>query len=411
MSTEFGVCYAARHKSRPNRDRIPIDNLRKIPGDPLSDILKYCIECRTYQRFHNNNSATRKRERIEKNHEEGYRYCIGNLHNHHSEHPKERVPIELFTKEHDNPNNPLSKKCADCRRACNEEAKRCSRERKARAESKGMFCCQYCQMNKPIDQMARKKNGRLSVLCLECQKHARGRTLLLRRTRNNIKLGMIMQHKRNCLKCHNIFLKPEEGSLGVTILKSYEKDSEWFVDWGGEVHSVEKFLITHQDKLELSAIEFDHIPEKELRAAGLLKEGEAYNPKSGVVGGMSSERKMKIEAAKCRHLCCLCHNIETIRREKGLGPKCRTDLMWAKFDYADGLKSQGCSSCGRKYDVLRAVEFDHIDPKTKSFNVSAMMYHSKYSLEQVKEEIAKCRVLCRFCHRIQTKRQHESGIL
>ena len=48
-----------------------------------------------------------------------------------------------------------------------------------------------------------------------------------------------------------------------------------------------------------------------------------------------------------------------------------------------------------------AFAFDHIDPATKVCNVSRMVYR-KYTIQQISDEIDKCRVLCHCCHAFVT---------
>lgn len=50
-----------------------------------------------------------------------------------------------------------------------------------------------------------------------------------------------------------------------------------------------------------------------------------------------------------------------------------------------------CVNCGSKEDL----EFDHIDPNTKSFNISSMW---SVSPERREKELKKCQLLCRNCH-------------
>ena len=61
------------------------------------------------------------------------------------------------------------------------------------------------------------------------------------------------------------------------------------------------------------------------------------------------------------------------------------------------LKSHPCVVCGESDPVV--LEFDHIDQSTKTTAVSLM---ADYSLDRVKEEIAKCRILCANCHKRHT---------
>ena len=49
------------------------------------------------------------------------------------------------------------------------------------------------------------------------------------------------------------------------------------------------------------------------------------------------------------------------------------------------------------------LHFDHIDPKTKRYNISAI---TTYAWETIIAEIKKCRVLCFRCHAIHTGNQN-----
>ncbi len=51
-------------------------------------------------------------------------------------------------------------------------------------------------------------------------------------------------------------------------------------------------------------------------------------------------------------------------------------------------------------------DFDHILPKEKSFQVSKWYTTAKYNEQDLVNEISKCRILCRFHHRIHTQNQH-----
>lgn len=61
--------------------------------------------------------------------------------------------------------------------------------------------------------------------------------------------------------------------------------------------------------------------------------------------------------------------------------------------------SKGCEECGYKEHPY-ALDFDHIDPSTKHFNIGRS--RAKVSIDKIWEEVAKCRVLCANCHRIKT---------
>ncbi len=61
--------------------------------------------------------------------------------------------------------------------------------------------------------------------------------------------------------------------------------------------------------------------------------------------------------------------------------------------------SSGCALCGAK-----AREFDHLDPRQKSFKVSAW-YKTTLPESALMSEIGKCRPLCCCCHRLVTASQ------
>ena len=62
----------------------------------------------------------------------------------------------------------------------------------------------------------------------------------------------------------------------------------------------------------------------------------------------------------------------------------------------DSVTPLKCEMCGENHPAC--LDFHHKDKKDKSFNV-AIMASSGYSIEKIKEEIAKCIVLCSNCHR------------
>ncbi len=67
-------------------------------------------------------------------------------------------------------------------------------------------------------------------------------------------------------------------------------------------------------------------------------------------------------------------------------------------------ESKGCSACGYNAEGV-AIDFDHIDPKTKKFNISHRL--AAATLKSLFTEIRKCRLLCANCHRIKTKKDNQ----
>jgi hypothetical protein len=62
------------------------------------------------------------------------------------------------------------------------------------------------------------------------------------------------------------------------------------------------------------------------------------------------------------------------------------------------MKQQPCHDCGRKFHPI-AMDFDHLTMKVK--NISRMA--RKNSMKKIMDEISKCDLVCKNCHRIRTK--------
>ena len=54
-----------------------------------------------------------------------------------------------------------------------------------------------------------------------------------------------------------------------------------------------------------------------------------------------------------------------------------------------------CSICGYN-KCLHALQFHHIDPSKKKFNISSNI--GKYTLQSIQNELKKCIVVCANCH-------------
>lgn len=63
-------------------------------------------------------------------------------------------------------------------------------------------------------------------------------------------------------------------------------------------------------------------------------------------------------------------------------------------EYRSGLS---CEDCGQNHPAT--LDFHHIDPTEKDDSVTQMV-HDCFSIDNIKLEIAKCKVLCSNCHRI-----------
>lgn len=70
-----------------------------------------------------------------------------------------------------------------------------------------------------------------------------------------------------------------------------------------------------------------------------------------------------------------------------------------KREWISQQKNKPCADCGGVFDPV-CMDFDHLPEYDKVANLSVMY---QYPLEKIKEEIAKCEVVCANCHRLRTK--------
>ena len=73
--------------------------------------------------------------------------------------------------------------------------------------------------------------------------------------------------------------------------------------------------------------------------------------------------------------------------------RAKDKVQWIK-DYKLGVK---CTRCG--YNTCSsALHFHHVDPSKKTKLSNRKSYRREWSLDRIKQEIAKCIVLCANCH-------------
>lgn len=68
-----------------------------------------------------------------------------------------------------------------------------------------------------------------------------------------------------------------------------------------------------------------------------------------------------------------------------------------------GRLGDKCNNCGSDQDL----QFDHIDRKTKSFDVGKAL--AGWSFDRLEKEMVKCQLLCRSCHVRKTNLNGDHG--
>jgi hypothetical protein len=131
-----------------------------------------------------------------------------------------------------------------------------------------------------------------------------------------------------------------------------------------------------------------------------------------------SPATLKKEIDKCTVMCANCHALDTDKESKsGLLTRPedinRRAKIQARRDImnAEKLRRGGCIDCKLPVtaDTYVIFDFDHIPGETKVDCVSAMtIKFGQYSLQQMVDEMRKCELRCKRCHRIKTRERYRS---
>lgn len=221
-----------------------------------------------------------------------------------------------------------------------------------------------------------------------------------------IKLEKILEMESCCEMCNRIFYIEDDADIATQIFIKHENGVK-FVEFSREKYTPKEFILKYKEKIGHNLCDFDHLTEKEQRERGILKETEAYSPKKKNIGAFALKDDMIREIKKCQLVCCYCHILATMKR-------CPVYILKGmrkiKTEYIYEIKKKGCSCCGYKDEnVLRFFEFDHIDPESKIESITNMAGHDNFTLDEIILEIEKTNLLCRFCHRIRSKKQRKNG--
>jgi len=417
--SEFRSC-TNDHTKRVNsiypKDKVPIEMFKKLNGQYYTN----CSDCRKYTAVESNVRKNKKMERdkikkeqVEAEFQKEFSFCPHTGHSTvvKSSHPQNLVPISFFRMEPNNPKSELFVNCLDCRRYMKGYRLTNINNIKSLSEDKELYACVSC--HKLIEHCDRAMNldGTLSVRCIPCKEDNRESYAKRKQHYIDIKFEFIEKYQCSCYDCKFLFLKPNDDSIIVSKIPTYEKCGDvnrYALIDDKEMH-VKDIIKLYHDDLEVSIIELDHLPEKDQRERGLLLPNEIYVPKKKNICDIASKASIKLEALKCQHLCILCHLKKTIEREKGTNH--RSSYNQEKLDYTNKLKLQGCEVCEYKNsDLPRFFDMDHLDISEKKASVGNMCGNSDYSLDDVIKECRKCRILCKHCHKIHTAKQTKQGL-
>ena len=288
-----------------------------------------------------------------------------------SVYPRARVPTALFADKH---STKLLKYCIDCRQH-NQKIKRRFEKRRRETLSTanpGQRLCGTC-MGLLVAEETKKT-------CGGCRARSFVNHYDSKAIQRMVMTERIQKMGHCCRVCQKVFIRAEKGFDVLDSLANVAFES-----------------------IEFRNLEFDHLSREEQ----IAQHGEYFGPKTNGVSTKRSYATIKHESMKCQLVCLRCHVKETLRRFPGTFKMSRVALAKKAFADAAKLAAAHCGDCGEPVDpdLLTYYEFDHVDPRTKVIAVSQMYDCGDYSLDDIKAEIAVCRVICKFCHRCRTKEQ------
>jgi hypothetical protein len=118
--------------------------------------------------------------------------------------------------------------------------------------------------------------------------------------------------------------------------------------------------------------------------------------KAFALGGfLGTIDRARSEADKCSLVCANCHRVRHVRSKADNGHPVVRSRQNTKLR-AIAAAGGACRGCGLLAPA-DALEFHHLDPRTKEFSVS--MDGVPRSWIRVEAEVAKCVLLCANCHR------------
>jgi hypothetical protein len=139
------------------------------------------------------------------------------------------------------------------------------------------------------------------------------------------------------------------------------------------------------------------------------KNGKPHN-----IIALGSIKAIEAELPKGRFLCIKCHKIESASHTAWETDNTTHKKEKRRAVNDEKLKRGQCAcGCGIKIEddlptTLQCFEFDHVDPKCKIEGVSDMVGNAKFSVDDLRVEMAKCALLYAACHRKKSAAEAKS---
>lgn len=206
----------------------------------------------------------------------------------------------------------------------------------------------------------------------------------------------------NCRSCSGSIIKAHYFRTSI-VTKRYDRNAtpeerrkKQLKYFQGKVRDHKQFLNELKDSEPCSdckerfpsvCMDFDHV-----------ETGKRYS-----LAQMSNHSRERIweELRRCELVCCNCHRVRTKKRRpppKGISMPCMRRKYEAFVFMMQELKSKPCMDCVKCFPV-EAMDFDHVRGK----KVKEIGFMWSWNRDRLKEELAKCELVCANCHRLRTE--------
>jgi hypothetical protein len=120
------------------------------------------------------------------------------------------------------------------------------------------------------------------------------------------------------------------------------------------------------------------------------------------------KRKTGLRSGECYEKCRECYKIrgrnyyhQNRERQLELAKKRKLKYIEERKEFLGKIKNKPCFDCGKKYPAW-IMDFDHRNRKDKIGSISFLTFRKLVNFDKIREEIAKCDLVCANCHRDRT---------
>lgn len=296
--------------------------------------------------------------------------------------------------------------CKDCRVAKRQKVKLVHAARSAVVTEK---TCNNCNETKSVEHFT--KDGGLAdgfrADCNECRAGYR-----LGKAEEYSQLHQTQESEvkdKECLQCHDIKpiddfgYKKHKKSGKDSICQKCASQNQLSIDRMKKL-LVQRYLQLHScvdcGCKDWKLLENDHTKDDK----STTSKGKSIR----TVSKLSSLKGIVDEMKKCEVVCIMCHRIRTHSRFETSSNHNMKQKKNERREIVNKLKLAvgECVLChkGVTDDNIFLFDWDHIDPATKINHISEMC-NTLQSMDKIRQEIQKCRLLCCACHRLHTRQQ------